>query len=321
VSDNEGTLVPVPEPSAAPELPDGVRPSRNYLDAIKIGHVLAQSRYFADAREASQCAVKVMLALDLGLSPTAGLTSIHAFDAEGRTVFLIEGKALAALVKARKGYDYKIIERTETKVEVAFERDGETIDPNIVWTMDDAKRAGLDQKPAYKKWPREMLTWRCLSEGVRLHFPEILAGNAVYTDAEFGPEDADYRGALEGPKRAEPLTDEKAEALRARINAAYAELVEVNPKRMKRPLLERRIRDAEHSHTNLENVSLSIEALRDSETRNAQLLDELKDRIDPDAHRDLVERGERLTSNAERTELYERTLAESAEPVEPEPAE
>ena len=260
----------VPDDVELVPAPPGVQPTRNYLAAVKLGVVLAQSRYFNDARSEAQAAVKVMLALDLGLPPMAGLTTIHAFEADGTTRFVIEGKALAALVKQRPGYDYKIVKREDDEVSIDFYRDGEKIEPTITWTMAMAQRAGLTKNPAYTRYPREMLTWRCIAEGVRLHLPEILAGNAIYTDAEFAPEDADFRGALEGPPRTPPLTDDKAEELRARINAAYAELVEVNPNRMKRPLVERRIRDAEHSHTNLENVARSIEDLRDSEpaTRN-----------------------------------------------------
>ncbi len=304
------------EPSALP-MP---APSRNYMAAIELGHVLAASGYYTDARDPAKAAVKVMIGMDLGLSPTAALQSIHAFEETGdggtpRIVFLIEGKALAALVKARPGYDYRIVKRTELEVEIEFLREGQVLEPNIVWTMDDAKRANLASKRNWQRYPREMLTWRALVEGVRLHFPELMSGSPVYTDAEFGleAEDLSLREALRGgPERPAPLADEEAEKLRAEINAAFEELREANPNRMARPLLENRIRGAEHSHEMLRNVARSIEELRDSERKVQGLAEELAAHMPPEVHAELIERGERLGSNAERIALYDRALSDRA---------
>src|SRR5262245_22091671 len=100
----------VPAESTVP-LPPGVQTSRNYPAAVELGHVLARSGYFDDARDPAQAAVRIMIGMDLGLSPTASLMGIHAFGEGGRTVFLIEGKLLAALIKTRPGYDYRIEKR------------------------------------------------------------------------------------------------------------------------------------------------------------------------------------------------------------------
>lgn len=307
---DEPQAVALPDEAMKPvELPEGVEPSRNYARAVELGHVLARSGYFTDARDPAQAAVKVMIGMDLGLSPTTALTGIHAFGEGGKTVFVIEGKLLAALIKARPGYDYRLVDRTTERVEVEFIRDGEPMKPTIVWTMEDAKRAGLDKKDNWKAYPREMLTWRALVEGVRIHFPEIMAGQPIYLDAEFGVEAGDLREAIEGPKTP-PLTDDEAEALRDRARRAFEQLHELQPvvnrgRRMARPLLEARIRQAEHSHANLRNVAASIEDLRDSEKRIVDLEGELADRLDPGELRAIVERGERLTQQQQRIDLYE----------------
>jgi hypothetical protein len=287
-------------------LPPGVQPSRNYVQAIELGHVLARSGYFEDARDPAQAAVRVMVGMDLGLSPTASLLGIHAFNEGARTVFVIEGKLLAALIKSRDGYDYRIDERTPEKVSITFVRDGVDLEPVIDWTIEDAKRAGLTGKDNWVKFPREMLTWRALVEGTRIHFPEILVGQPLYTEAEFEP--SELREAVAGPKPS-PLTDDEAEQLRERIRVVFEELNGLDPvikrgKRMARPLLETRIREAEHSHANLRSVLASMTDLLRSERRVVELEGELAERLDEADLKSTVARGERFTSNRERIEFY-----------------
>ncbi len=44
------------------------------------------------------------------------------------------------------------------------------------WTIKDAERAGLTGNPTWKKFPRQMLKARCISEAVRGIFPAVLSG-------------------------------------------------------------------------------------------------------------------------------------------------
>lgn len=46
----------------------------------------------------------------------------------------------------------------------------------VSWTMQDATRAGLTSNPTWKKFPRQMLKARCISEAVRGIFPAVLSG-------------------------------------------------------------------------------------------------------------------------------------------------
>jgi hypothetical protein len=52
----------------------------------------------------------------------------------------------------------------------------------VSWTMQDATRAGLTGNPTWKKFPRQMLKARCISEAVRGIFPGVLSG--LYTPEE-----------------------------------------------------------------------------------------------------------------------------------------
>jgi hypothetical protein len=46
----------------------------------------------------------------------------------------------------------------------------------VGWTIKDAERAGLTGNPTWKKFPRQMLKARCISEAVRGIFPGVLSG-------------------------------------------------------------------------------------------------------------------------------------------------
>ena len=58
----------------------------------------------------------------------------------------------------------------------------------VTWTTKDAERAGLTGNPTWKKFPRQMLRARCISEAVRSIFPAVLSGcYAPEEVAEFAP--------------------------------------------------------------------------------------------------------------------------------------
>ena len=46
----------------------------------------------------------------------------------------------------------------------------------VSWTIKDAERAGLTGNPTWRKFPRQMLKARCISEAVRGIYPGVLSG-------------------------------------------------------------------------------------------------------------------------------------------------
>ena len=86
----------------------------------------------------------------------------------------------------------------------------------VSWTMQDATRAGLTGNPTWKKFPRQMLKARCISEAVRGIFPGVLSGLyapeevsdiPVQVVAETAPEPIQVPIQLEAPKE-EPLPEQ-----------------------------------------------------------------------------------------------------------------
>ena len=58
----------------------------------------------------------------------------------------------------------------------------------VSWTIKDAERAGLTGNPTWRKFPRQMLKARCISEAVRGIYPGVLSGLYAPEEVqEFGP--------------------------------------------------------------------------------------------------------------------------------------
>jgi hypothetical protein len=79
------------------------------------------------------------------------------------------------------GGKIKWIERTDKKVSCELSHpDGGSL--TITWDMDRAKQAGLTGKSNWLKYPMQMLSARCVAEGVRALYPACLSG--MYTVEE-----------------------------------------------------------------------------------------------------------------------------------------
>jgi len=159
---------------------------RNIDDLARLSSMLAQSGFFADAREAAQAGVKVLAGLEMGFGAFASMTGIH----------IIEGKPsigaglMAAAVKRHPKYDYRVQTLTATECVIAFYEDGERVGESS-FTIEDAKRAGVPFKTrsgaptGWEKNPRNMLFARALSNGVRWFCPDVFTTPA-YTPEELG---------------------------------------------------------------------------------------------------------------------------------------
>lgn len=152
-------------------------------DPVQLGQVLADSGYFEDAKDAAKAAVKVMTALELGLGPVAGMTGVHIIKGKPS----ISANLMAALVRRHPGYDYKVEELTDQRCAIRFFQNGQPLEPVSEFSMDDAKRAGLNTQN-WRQYPRNMLFARAMSNGVTFHCPDVTAGAPIYTPDELGAE-------------------------------------------------------------------------------------------------------------------------------------
>lgn len=160
----------------------------------------------------------------VGLMLLCQAEGLHPVDAM-RRYHIIQGRAsmrsdaMLAEFQARGG---RVAwgERTATRVVATFSHPaGGTVE--VEWTIEMARAAGLAGKDTWKSFPRQMLTARVISEGIRTVLPGVVVG--VYTPEEvedFEPSDPPPRSqrreaAVEPQREAPPKAKAvMAEALR-----------------------------------------------------------------------------------------------------------
>ena len=149
------------------------------VDLFRLGGVLSQSGYFADARQAAQAIVKVLAGRELGFGPIASMTGIHII--QGRPA--IGADLMAKAVKRSGRYNYRVSELTDEACSIDFfEKSGDAWQPIGVsrFTKQDATKAKTKNLDAF---PRNMLFARAMSNGVKWYCPDAL-GLTSYTPEE-----------------------------------------------------------------------------------------------------------------------------------------
>lgn len=152
-------------------------------DPITLGNVLSASGFFDDSRSGAQAAVKVMAGQELGFGPIASMTGIYIV--KGRVT--LSANLMAAAIKRHPRYTFKVVEHTNELCTIDFVEDGEVIGQSS-FSMDDAKAAGLAGSETYKKFPKNMLYARALSNGAKWYCPDVFGGGPIYTPDELGQE-------------------------------------------------------------------------------------------------------------------------------------
>lgn len=141
-----------------------------------------------------------------GLHPAKAAERYHII--QGRPSMKAEAM-LSSFQEA--GGSVKWIKRTETecKLWLSHPQGGEL---EVSWTIERAKKAGLTGKSTWSQYPTQMLSARCVSEGVRALFPACLCG--MYTPEEvsdFGPSNVPtFSEQTEKPEQAEAEVIEDA---------------------------------------------------------------------------------------------------------------
>lgn len=214
----------------APGLP--ALTSEGLSTAMALGKVLAESGYFADVKNAAQAVVKIIKGQALGWDPIYSLSNVYVIQAKGRdgTVYpptvTLSAQGLASLIKASGRYDYELAQCDEKVCVIEFYsvKAGKRHLIHIErYSMDDAKRAGLDTRTNYGKFPRAMLRSGCMRHGFTVACPELATGcspngdtGAEAVDADATQEFCDTLSDSEREQKIQDLWGEDANASNAR---------------------------------------------------------------------------------------------------------
>jgi hypothetical protein len=170
---------------------------RNLDELQRLAKMMCASGFFKNAEDIARSGVKILAGQELGIGPIASMT--HVYFINGRLAY--EAAILASAVK-RKGYNYKVLEHTNKICTINFLDGGEVIGTST-FSIEDAKLAGLDSKDVWKKYPRNMLYGRAMSNGCRWYCADIFGG-AVYTPEELDAKVSDDGSVIEDVSGSSP---------------------------------------------------------------------------------------------------------------------
>ena len=183
----------------------------------KMADAFAASGMFPDIKSKAQAFVKIQAGHELGLPPFYSMQ--HFVIINGKVT--IDAQAMGFLVKRSGRYDYRVDETTDTRCEITFyEREslGKGEIGKSVFTIEDAKRAGLLNKGPWATYPKAMLFARALSQGSRMHCPDATGGAYVTEELESSPSYSRSESDIEFdkiPSAGDAYRAAKAEELKA----------------------------------------------------------------------------------------------------------
>lgn len=154
---------------------------RTMDDVERIARIAVASGYTA-CRKMEEAAMLVITGQELGLSPAQSLRGIYVVS--GKPV--LSADLMVAVVR-RSGLceTWRVIESTAERCEIETLRKGETTSARRVWTMADAKRAGITNKATWSQYPATMLRHRCAADLARQEYSDVLMG--LYDPEEMEP--------------------------------------------------------------------------------------------------------------------------------------
>jgi hypothetical protein len=156
-----------------------------------IGQAMVKSGFFADIKEEAQALVKILAGKEMGFDPFTSINGVHIIQNKP----VIAANLMAAAVKRAGKYNYIVRTLNDVEAEVEFfEKLNGRLESigRSKFTIEEAAKAGLTNRDNWRKYPRNMLFARAISNGIKWYCPDALNGTTVYTPDEMGaPEDVD----------------------------------------------------------------------------------------------------------------------------------
>jgi hypothetical protein len=150
-------------------------------DQRTMAQQFAMSKLFA-TRGPAEMFVKIQAGQELGIAPFAAISAIHVINNKP----VLSATLQAALIRKSADYDYHVNELSETRCDLTITRKGKEVGRSV-FTLKDAKDAGLSDGPnkaTWKKYPRNMLFSRAISNALRWYCPDLGAGTTWYAPEE-----------------------------------------------------------------------------------------------------------------------------------------
>jgi len=160
-------------------LPVSQRTEVDVNGTLTLAKLMADSGFFGDARDAAQAMVKILAGKELGLGPVASMTGINVI----KNKVALSANLIASTIQRSGRYGYRVIRLDSEKCIIEVLSDNKVIGTST-FSMEDARRAGLTGDN-WRKYPRNMLFARAISNAAKWYCPSIFGG-PVYTPDELG---------------------------------------------------------------------------------------------------------------------------------------
>ncbi len=152
----------------------------------KMAGVMVQSGFCADAKDLNQAMFKIMYGMELGVGPIAAMTGIFITKQGNVVKPALSANLMAALIKKSPKYRIEFLEQSAQACRIKLWEHGK---PAGHWefTIEDAKQADLLSGPNahnWRKYPKNMLFARCISNVFRQGCGDLTGGNPTYTPEE-----------------------------------------------------------------------------------------------------------------------------------------
>lgn len=202
---------------------------QSFDDVERAAKAMSASGFFPDSKEFAKAVVKVLAGRELGFGAFASMSGVAVI--QGKPV--VGANLTAAAIKQTGKYNYRVVKHTDQECEIAF-YEGSIKPDNCVgisrFTMDDAKAANLTTKDNWKKYPRNMLFARAISNGQKWYAPDVYNGVTVYTPDELGASVDEDGNIIEG-KLSHNIAESETHkpTIRERYQMLLEEAVELVP--------------------------------------------------------------------------------------------
>lgn len=154
-------------------------PYRILADVYDLSTKLANTEFVPSSLRGKPAAIAacVLAGRELGIGPMSSLQNLIVIDGRPSMTSLLMRQLIFAA-----GHSIHYAESTDFRCVVKGRRRGEEEWTTITWTMDQAKKAGLDTKTNWRKYPKQMLQARATGELARLVFADCLGGMGYLED-------------------------------------------------------------------------------------------------------------------------------------------
>ncbi len=158
---------------------DLVRFAEEASQVHNIAKALATTNFVPAAMQGrpDEITAAILFGRELNLDPMTALQTVHVIERRPT----LSANAMRGLATAA-GVKFRVDEINDTRVVMSAMAPGDNQWTTVTWTMDRAKRMGLDTKSNWKKMPQDMMVARCTSQLCRLVASNVLIGLPYSTE-------------------------------------------------------------------------------------------------------------------------------------------